>query len=62
MTDRRAKIPISVLHGVQHVIHPPVMLKEWPRGDRRTRMVFITHDIDEDALRASTRALAADHS
>jgi G3E family GTPase len=47
-----------VLHGVQHVIHPPVMLKEWPSADRRTRMVFITHDIDEDALRASLQELA----
>ena len=48
-----------VLHGVQHVIHPPVMLKEWPSDDRRTRMVFITHDIDEDALRASLQELAS---
>jgi G3E family GTPase len=47
-----------VLHGVQHVIHPPAMLKAWPSGDRRTRMVFITHDIDADTLRASFDAFA----
>jgi G3E family GTPase len=44
-----------VLHGVQHVIHPPLVLKEWPSGDRRTRMVFITYDIDEASLRRSFR-------
>jgi G3E family GTPase len=49
-----------VLHGVQHVIHPPIMLKAWPSGERRTRMVFITCDIDEHALRASLRDFAAD--
>jgi G3E family GTPase len=42
-----------ILHGVQHVIHPPIALKSWPGDDRRTRMVFITYDIDENALRAS---------
>ena len=40
-----------IIHGVQHVIHPPEMLKRWPSDDRRTRMVFITHDIDEQVLR-----------
>ncbi|HEU0071565.1 MAG TPA: GTP-binding protein [Alphaproteobacteria bacterium] len=44
-----------VLHGVQHVIHPPLGLKEWPSDDRRTRMVFITYDIDEQTLRDSFR-------
>ena len=48
-----------VLHGVQHVIHPPMMLKHWPSGDRRTRMVFITYDIDESALRSSLQEFAA---
>ena len=44
-----------ILHGVQHVIHPPKMLKRWPSDDRRTRMVFITHDIDEHVLRDSLK-------
>jgi G3E family GTPase len=35
-----------VLHGVQHVFHPPVRLKAWPDSDQRTRMVFITRDLD----------------
>jgi G3E family GTPase len=42
-----------VLHGVQHAIYPPVVLKTWPSEDRRTRMVFITYDIDERTLRES---------
>jgi G3E family GTPase len=46
-----------VLHGVQHVIYPPRMLTKWPSDDRRTRMVFITHDIDEAMLRASLAPL-----
>jgi G3E family GTPase len=42
-----------ILHGVQHVIYPPTALRSWPGEDRRTRMVFITYDIDEAALRES---------
>lgn len=45
-----------VLHGVQHVIHPPLALKAWPSADKRTRMVFITYDIDEAELRGMFRA------
>jgi len=48
-----------VLHGVQHVIHPPLALKQWPSEDRRTRMVFITYDIDEALLRESFRDTVA---
>lgn len=40
-----------VIHGVQHVFHPPVHLKNWPSVDRRTRIVFITRDIEESTLR-----------
>ncbi len=34
-----------VVHGVQHVFHPPVRLDAWPDSDRRTRMVFIVRDL-----------------
>jgi G3E family GTPase len=34
-----------VIHGVQHVFHPPASLPAWPDHDRRTRLVFITRDI-----------------
>lgn len=40
-----------VIHGVQHIFHPAVMLKKWPSKDRRSRIVFITRDIDESVLR-----------
>jgi G3E family GTPase len=35
-----------IIHGVQHVFHPPVILERWPDEDRRTRMVFITKDLE----------------
>jgi G3E family GTPase len=46
-----------VIHGVQHVFHPPLMLKEWPGNDRRSRIVFITRDIDESLLRDTLRII-----
>ena len=36
-----------VLHVVQHVVHPVAQLERWPDEDRRTRLVFITRDLDE---------------
>jgi G3E family GTPase len=36
-----------ILHGVQHVFHPPVKLSHWPDDDHRTKLVFITKDLDE---------------
>lgn len=40
-----------VIHGVQHIFHPPVVLDAWPDGDRRTRIVFILRDLDESFVR-----------
>ena len=40
-----------VIHGVQHIFHPPIPLAAWPSADRRTRLVLITRDIDEEWLR-----------
>jgi G3E family GTPase len=34
-----------VIHGVQHILHPPVRLERWPDDDRRTRIVLITRDL-----------------
>src|SRR5467141_2133118 len=45
-----------VLHGVQHLFHPPVLLPEWPSADRRTRMVFITRDLPREAIEATLTA------
>ncbi len=41
-----------VVHGVQHVFHPPTTLAVWPEGDRRSRLVVITRSI--------SRAVVAD--
>ena len=41
-----------VVHGVQHVFHPPATLEAWPEGDdRKSRVVFITRDIGESTIR-----------
>jgi G3E family GTPase len=48
-----------IIHGVQHVFHPPVMMKKWPSADRRTRIVFITRDVDEAMLRDTWKLFSA---
>jgi len=40
-----------VLHMVQHVLHPPARLAAWPSDDRRSRLVFVTQDLEADTLR-----------
>jgi G3E family GTPase len=45
-----------VLHGVQHLFHPPVLLPEWPDGDRRTRIVFITRDLPREMIEQTLAA------
>jgi G3E family GTPase len=47
-----AKGPI-LLNAVQHFIHPPVHLDEWPDDDHSSRLVFIVQDLDEVAIRGS---------
>lgn len=48
-----------VIHGVQHIFHPPVLLDDWPSDDRRTRLVFITRDISADDLRGTLALMTA---
>lgn len=45
-----------VIHGVQHVFHPPVTLPAWPSEDHRTRLVFITRDIEKATIERSFKA------
>jgi G3E family GTPase len=45
-----------VIHGVQHVMHPPARLDQWPDDDHRTRLVFIVRDIDPQAIQGLFRA------
>ena len=39
-----------VIHGVQHVFHPPATLPAWPDADHRTRLVFIVNGIPARAI------------
>lgn len=46
-----------VIHGVQHVFHPPHRLAAWPDDDRRTRIVFIVKDLDRKFVEGLYAAL-----
>ena len=46
----------TVIHGVQHIFHPTVTLPAWPSEDRRTRIVFITKDIERATIERSFTA------
>ena len=50
--------PVAI-HGVQHVVHPPVHLKRWPDADRRSRIVFIVRDLERGPIEASLAAFNA---
>jgi G3E family GTPase len=45
-----------VVHGVQHVFHPPVRLPRWPDDSHDTRLVFIVRDIEKRAIEDLFRA------
>jgi len=47
-----------VLHGVQHVFHPPVLLDDWSDADRRTRIVCIGRGLVEADLSNALDAMA----
>jgi G3E family GTPase len=53
----------AVIHGVQHVFHPPAWLDAWPDGDHSTRIVVITLGLEarwmEDLLDALDDEVAA---
>ena len=54
----RPDTPI-VVHGVQHVFHPPQGLTAWPGADRRTRLVFITRGIPRTLIEDTLSKFAA---
>ena len=45
-----------VIHGVQHLVHPPVHLTAWPDDDRRSRLIFIVRDIPQSEIEHSLAA------
>jgi G3E family GTPase len=50
----------AVIHGVQHVFHPPSWLARWPSDDRRSRIVFITRGVPPGWVEALLEALDAE--
>ncbi|MDM0117610.1 GTP-binding protein [Variovorax sp. J22R133] len=50
-----------VIHGVQHLFHPPEFLQAWPGPDRRTRIVFITRGVDAQAMDETLDVLVRRH-
>ncbi len=47
-----------VIHGVQHMFHPPIQLESWPDGDHRSRLVFITRDLQKEMFEHTLEAFA----
>jgi G3E family GTPase len=45
-----------VVHAVQHLLHPISRLHRWPSEDHRSKIVFITRNIPQAALRNSLYA------
>lgn len=50
----------AVIHGVQHVFHPPAWLERWPSADRTSRLVFITRGISRTWIEALLAAIEAE--
>ena len=50
----------AVIHGVQHVFHPPAWLARWPSGDRRSRIVVITRRVPQRWVELLLEALEAE--
>jgi G3E family GTPase len=47
--------PVAI-HGVQHLVHPPVHMTAWPDEDRRSRLVFIVDGLERAAIERSLSA------
>jgi G3E family GTPase len=50
-----SETPVAI-HAVQHVIHAPEHLPEWPDAERGSRIVFITQGLEQEAVERSLRA------
>jgi G3E family GTPase len=48
-----------VVHFVQHVAHSPVELEDWPDGDRRSRLVFVTRGLPREPVAQLFAGVAA---
>ena len=50
----------AVIHGVQHVFHPPAWLERWPSADRRSRLVVIGRGLRQAWVEAVLAAIEAE--
>lgn len=50
--------PVAV-HGVQHLIHPPVHMAAWPGDERHSVLVFIVKGLDRQTVARSLNAFVA---
>jgi G3E family GTPase len=50
----------AVIHGVQHVFHPPAWLARWPSDDRRSRIILVTRGIPRQWVEVLLEALEAE--
>ena len=48
-----------VVQVVQHLAYRPVELEDWPDGDRRPRLVFITRNLGREPVETLFAAVAA---
>jgi G3E family GTPase len=47
--------PVAI-HGVQHLVHPPVHMRAWPDSGRQSRLVFIVKGLEPGRIAQSLRA------
>jgi G3E family GTPase len=45
-----------LVHAVQQILHPPLLLDGWPDADERSRLVLIVKDVDEAVVQRLWRA------
>ena len=50
-----SETPVAV-HGVQHLVHPPVHMAAWPDEDRRSHLVFIVDGLERETIERSLEA------
>jgi G3E family GTPase len=48
----------TIIHGVQHLVHPPDHLPEWPDDDHSSRIVFIVRGLSREMIERSLAAFA----
>ena len=53
------ELPV-VVHGVQHLFHPPIQLPAWPQGERGSKLVFIVRDLPQSLFEETLRSFNED--